>query len=104
MTGGNRGIGLEICRKLVQRGKPVLLTARSADAAQQAAQQLHSSGVDVQAFALEAGDASSVRQLVGSLQKYDQQIDLLVSCRFGLLLFGYHGLLGSRGHSTPGVV
>jgi NAD(P)-dependent dehydrogenase (short-subunit alcohol dehydrogenase family) len=83
VTGGNRGIGLEICRKLVQRGKPVLLTARSADAAQQAAQQLHSSGVDVQGFPLEAGDAGSVRQLVGSLHKYDQQIDLLVSCRFG---------------------
>lgn len=87
VTGGNRGIGLEICKKLVERGKPVLLTARSAGAAQQAAEQLHSrcSGVDVQPFALEAADPGSVSQLVASLQKYDQQIDLLVSCRAGCL-------------------
>lgn len=79
MTGGNRGIGLEVCRKLVQHGKPVLLTARSAEAAEQAAQQLRGRGsVDVQAFALEAGDAASINQLVKSLEHYDQNIDLLV--------------------------
>jgi NAD(P)-dependent dehydrogenase (short-subunit alcohol dehydrogenase family) len=79
VTGGNRGIGLEVCRKLVQKGKPVIFTARSTEAAQQVAQQLRSSGVDAQGFALESGDASSIRQLVQSLQQYDQQIDLLVS-------------------------
>jgi len=79
VTGGNRGIGLEVCRKLVQRGKPVLLTARSAEAAEQAAQQLRGPGsVDVQAFALEAGDAASINQFVKSLEHYDQNFDLLV--------------------------
>lgn len=68
VTGGNRGIGLEVCRKLVQRGKPVLLTARSAEAAQQAAQQLRAAGgsVEVQAFALGASDADSINALVKS--------------------------------------
>ena len=33
VTGGNRGIGLEVCRQLAERGHSVLLTARSADAA-----------------------------------------------------------------------
>lgn len=94
VTGGNRGIGLEVCRKLVKQGKPVLLTARSAEAAQQAAQQLRSavagsaSPVDVQAFALEAGDASSISSLVTSLQQqYDQKIDLLVSLFFLFFCF-----------------
>jgi NAD(P)-dependent dehydrogenase (short-subunit alcohol dehydrogenase family) len=30
VTGGNRGIGLEVCRQLAERGHSVLLTARSA--------------------------------------------------------------------------
>lgn len=32
VTGGNRGLGLELCRKLVLLNKPVILTARSAQA------------------------------------------------------------------------
>jgi short-subunit dehydrogenase len=87
VTGGNRGIGLEVCRKLVQHGKPVLLTARSAEAAQRAAQQLRgSTSVDVQAFALEAGDANSISQLVKNLGQYDQKIELLV--RIGMAIGG----------------
>lgn len=31
VTGGNRGIGLELCKQLVAKGKPVLFTARNAD-------------------------------------------------------------------------
>jgi NAD(P)-dependent dehydrogenase (short-subunit alcohol dehydrogenase family) len=37
VTGGNRGIGLEVCRQLAERGHTVLLTARSAGAAAAAA-------------------------------------------------------------------
>lgn len=35
VTGGNRGIGLEVCRKLVEKGKPVILTSRDAAAGTQ---------------------------------------------------------------------
>ena len=31
VTGGNRGIGLEVCKQLVAKGKPVLFTARNAE-------------------------------------------------------------------------
>jgi NAD(P)-dependent dehydrogenase (short-subunit alcohol dehydrogenase family) len=31
VTGGNRGLGLEICKQLVAAGKPVLLTARNTE-------------------------------------------------------------------------
>jgi NAD(P)-dependent dehydrogenase (short-subunit alcohol dehydrogenase family) len=37
VTGGNRGIGREVCRQLAERGHAVLLTARSADAVTRAA-------------------------------------------------------------------
>ena len=29
VTGGNRGIGLEVCKALVAKGKPLLFTARN---------------------------------------------------------------------------
>jgi (+)-neomenthol dehydrogenase len=32
VTGGNRGIGLDVSRRLVQKGKPVILTARDSAA------------------------------------------------------------------------
>lgn len=34
VTGGNRGLGLEVCRKLVKLNKPTILTARGAAGAQ----------------------------------------------------------------------
>lgn len=37
VTGGNRGIGFEICRQLATRGLRVVLTAREEDKARQAA-------------------------------------------------------------------
>ena len=37
VTGGNRGIGREVCRQLAGRGHTVILTARSAGAAAAAA-------------------------------------------------------------------
>ena len=36
VTGGNRGIGLEVCRQLAAAGLDVVLTARSASAATEA--------------------------------------------------------------------
>jgi len=32
VTGGNRGIGFEICRQLANRGATVILTARDSEA------------------------------------------------------------------------
>ncbi|MEU9022122.1 SDR family NAD(P)-dependent oxidoreductase [Actinomadura sp. NPDC048394] len=39
VTGGNRGIGLEVCRQLAERGHEVLLGARDPDAAARAAKE-----------------------------------------------------------------
>lgn len=49
VTGGNRGIGREVCRQLAALGHTVLLTARSADEAERAAADLgvHPLALDV---------------------------------------------------------
>ncbi len=46
VTGGNKGIGLEICRNLANAGCTVLLGARDVERGQQAARQLQQAGLD----------------------------------------------------------
>jgi NAD(P)-dependent dehydrogenase (short-subunit alcohol dehydrogenase family) len=40
VTGAGRGIGLEVCRQLAERGMTVVLTARDPEKAKAAAEQL----------------------------------------------------------------
>ena len=47
VTGGNRGIGLEICRQLAQQHITIILTARSLVKAEQAAANLQSKGANL---------------------------------------------------------
>ncbi|MFB4314188.1 SDR family NAD(P)-dependent oxidoreductase [Actinomadura sp. 21ATH] len=48
VTGGNRGIGREVCRRLADLGHTVLLTARSPDAARAAAEDVGGGAVPMQ--------------------------------------------------------
>ncbi len=48
VTGGNRGIGFEICRQLAARGAQVILTARKKEAGQAAMSKLAAQNVSVQ--------------------------------------------------------
>jgi NAD(P)-dependent dehydrogenase (short-subunit alcohol dehydrogenase family) len=55
VTGGNRGIGREVCRQLAARGHTVLLTARSASAATAAARD-----IGAEPLRLDVTDAGSI--------------------------------------------
>ena len=61
VTGANRGIGLEVCRQLAERGFAVVLTARDADKARAAAEKLKSAG-QVEPAVLDVSDARSIPQ------------------------------------------
>ena len=59
-AGGNRGIGLEVCRQLAARGIRTVLTARSADKGQPAAAKLAAQGHSVYFYEpLEGGHAGA---------------------------------------------
>jgi NAD(P)-dependent dehydrogenase (short-subunit alcohol dehydrogenase family) len=81
VTGGSRGIGKEVCRQLLQKGKPVLFTSTNQAAGQRVAQELSTiSSAPVHCLVLDQGSPSSVQQLVQQIQQqYDQQVDLLIN-------------------------
>jgi NAD(P)-dependent dehydrogenase (short-subunit alcohol dehydrogenase family) len=68
VTGANRGIGLEICRQLAQRGYAVMLGARDAAKGARAARQL---GGDISPVQLDVADPDSVRAAADGLDRLD---------------------------------
>ncbi len=75
VTGGNRGIGLEICRQLAKHGGiHVVLTARDAKKGKAAAKQL---GVDF--HVLDVASEESVRAFAGWVAGGHRRCDILVN-------------------------
>jgi NAD(P)-dependent dehydrogenase (short-subunit alcohol dehydrogenase family) len=60
VTGGNRGIGREVCRQLAERGHTVVLGSRDAGKGAAAAAELAADGLDVRACALDVTDGAGV--------------------------------------------
>jgi NAD(P)-dependent dehydrogenase (short-subunit alcohol dehydrogenase family) len=79
VTGGNRGIGFEICRQLASRGAQVVLTARQPEAGQTAASKLTSQKVSAQFHPLNVTDAESIAALRDFLERTFGRMDVLVN-------------------------
>jgi NAD(P)-dependent dehydrogenase (short-subunit alcohol dehydrogenase family) len=74
VTGGNRGIGREICRQLAARGAEVILTARDERAGSDAAREL-----SVRFQPLDVTDDRSARELHDFLAREFGRCDVLVN-------------------------
>ena len=79
VTGANRGIGLEICRQLAQQDYQVILTSRSEEKGQTAAQQLAEEGLTVDTYPLEVTDPDNVSQLKTYVIEQYGRLDVLVN-------------------------
>jgi NAD(P)-dependent dehydrogenase (short-subunit alcohol dehydrogenase family) len=79
VTGAGRGIGLEVCRQLAERGMTVVLTARDPEKAKAAAEQLVGEGLDVIPKALDVSNNESVRGLAAELEQEFGTLDVLVN-------------------------
>jgi NAD(P)-dependent dehydrogenase (short-subunit alcohol dehydrogenase family) len=79
VTGGNRGIGLEVCRQLAQRSLNVVLTARDPSRGTAAAENLARDGLDVRFERLDITDADSVESCRRQLQADRVEVDVLVN-------------------------
>jgi NAD(P)-dependent dehydrogenase (short-subunit alcohol dehydrogenase family) len=80
VTGGNRGIGFEICRQLGRRGGVhVVLTARNEKEGKAAAQRLRDDGLNVESHALDVTSERSIHTFAGWLQGACKRCDVLVN-------------------------
>jgi carbonyl reductase 1 len=94
VTGANRGLGLETCRHLAERGLRVILTSRSDDGAR-AARRLADGGLSVEHSLLDVTDAASIATLDDSLRKDRVSIDALVN-NAGIALDGFNAEVARR--------
>ena len=72
ITGGNSGIGYAAAQRLKQEGAQVIITGRSTEKVQQAAQELGVTG-----FVADVGDISAINRLVEQVQQQVSQVDIL---------------------------
>ena len=79
VTGAGRGIGLEVCRQLAERGMTVILTARDLEKAKAAAEQLVGEGLDVISKTLDVSNDESVHGLAAELEQEFGILDVLVN-------------------------
>ena len=79
VSGGNRGIGFEICRQLAGKGLAVVLTARDAAQGKAAAKALHESGLKVEFQRLDVTSCRSIRACVAAVAERRGRIDVLVN-------------------------
>jgi NAD(P)-dependent dehydrogenase (short-subunit alcohol dehydrogenase family) len=79
VTGANRGIGREVARQLVARSYHVLLTARDAEQARSAAQELAEGGGLVTPLALDVADPDSIARMAEQVRSDPGRLDVLVN-------------------------
>lgn len=79
VTGGNRGIGFEICRQLATHGLAVILTSRDVGAGVDSIKALQEGGLSVVYHQLDVVDYSSINQFVEWSWENYGDLDILVS-------------------------
>jgi NAD(P)-dependent dehydrogenase (short-subunit alcohol dehydrogenase family) len=76
VSGGNRGIGLEVCRRLAEEGLTVILGSRDEQRGREAAAGLAG---EVAVRQLDVADAGSVERLAASIESDFGRLDVLVN-------------------------
>jgi NAD(P)-dependent dehydrogenase (short-subunit alcohol dehydrogenase family) len=79
VTGGNRGIGFEICRQLAVRGATVILTARNAAAGAAAINKLAAQKLAVAFHPLDVTDAKSIAALSNFVKDTYGRLNVLIN-------------------------
>ena len=95
VTGGNRGLGFEVCRQLGQRGMRVLLSARDIAEGAKATAALHAEGLDVTFEPLDVTSPESLHQLVDRLERQGTRLAALVN-NAGLAMEGFDANVAER--------
>lgn len=79
VTGGNRGLGFEVCRQLARARYRVVLTSRDPKKGEEAAAALSKEGLEVLPLPLDVNDPKSIAQLRDELEERFGRVDILVN-------------------------
>ncbi len=100
VSGGNRGIGLEIVRQLARKGLRVVAGARDPDKGRAAVQSILDEGYAVETVRLDIADAASVAAAVDEVVLRHARIDVLVN-NAAILIDGPGGFKSSLFELKP---
>lgn len=79
VTGGSRGLGLQIAEALGEAGAKILLTSRKAGDLEEAAAHLQAKGIDTRWVAADASVPEDAQRVVAEAMQRLGQIDILVN-------------------------
>jgi NAD(P)-dependent dehydrogenase (short-subunit alcohol dehydrogenase family) len=79
VTGGSRGLGLQIAEALGEAGAKILLTSRKAADLEEAVAELQAKGIDARWVAGDASDPAQVKHVVDEAMQRLGRIDILVN-------------------------
>jgi NAD(P)-dependent dehydrogenase (short-subunit alcohol dehydrogenase family) len=86
VTGANRGLGLETCRQLLERGMRVVMTGRDERALERARERLGSNGRNAVAVRMDVTDTASIAEARKVAVRKFGDVDVLVN-NAAVLLF-----------------
>src|SRR3972149_8599610 len=76
VTGGNRGIGIEVCRQLGLEGARILLGSRDPAKGESSADRLRADGIEIRMVQIDMSDPQSVLLFTERLAEH---VDILVN-------------------------
>ncbi len=79
VTGGSRGLGLQIAEALGEAGAKILLTSRKAADLEEAAATLQAKGIDTRWVAADASQPAEIAKVVDEAMQRLGQVDILVN-------------------------
>ena len=79
VTGGNRGIGMEVCRQLAALGIRVVMGSRDQERGSAAAKQLAAGGLRIEARQLDVASVQSIRDCMNWIRRDVGRLDILVN-------------------------
>jgi len=79
ITGGSRGLGLQIAHALGEAGARIMLSSRKADDLEQATAELQAAGIDARWIAADCGKEEDTRRLADETLERMGAVDILVN-------------------------
>jgi len=79
VTGGNRGIGYELCRQLAAHKIHVIMTSRDPKKGIKARDKLREAGVDVEYHVLDVNSLPSVTEFFSMVESHHGKLDILIN-------------------------